>query len=126
MSIPEDCRMTPTHEWHRAEGNTVTVGITQFAADELTDITFVDLPAVGTRIGPGEPFGEIESVKATSELFCKVAGVVSDINPVLADNPERVNDDPFGDGWMVKLTADDLTPLDDLLDKAAYEAMLAG
>ena len=118
--------MTPTHEWHRAEGNTVTVGITRFAADELTDITFVELPAVGTRVGPGEPFGEIESVKATSELFCAVAGVVSDINPVLADNPERVNDDPFGAGWMIKLTADDLTPLDDLLDKAGYEAMLAG
>ncbi len=126
MSIPEDCRMTPTHEWHRAEGNTVTLGITRFAADELTDITFVDLPAVGTRVGPGEPFGEIESVKATSELFCKVAGVVSDVNPVLADNPERVNDDPFGAGWMIKLTADDLAPLDDLLDKAGYEAMLAG
>ena len=126
MPIPDDCRMTPTHEWHRAEGNTVTVGITRFAADELTDITFVELPAVGTRVGPGEPFGEIESVKATSELFCVVSGVVSDINPVLADNPERVNDDPFGAGWMIKLTADDLTPLDDLLDKAGYEAMLAG
>ena len=126
MSIPKDCRMTPTHEWHRAEGNTVTVGITQFAADELTDITFVDLPAVGTRIGPGEPFGEIESVKATSELFSAVSGVVSDINPILADNPERVNDDPFGAGWMIKLTADDVGPLDDLLDKDAYEAMLAG
>lgn len=126
MSIPDDCRMTPTHEWHRAEGNTVAVGITQFAADELTDITFVDLPAVGTRVGPGEPFGEIESVKATSELFCAVSGVVSDVNPVLADNPERVNDDPFGAGWMIKLTADDLAPLDDLLDKAGYEAMLAG
>ncbi len=126
MSIPDDCRMTPTHEWHRAEGNTVAVGITQFAADELTDITFVELPAVGTQVGPGEPFGEIESVKATSELFCAVSGVVSDINPVLADNPERVNDDPFGAGWMIKLTADDLTPLDDLLDKAGYEAMLAG
>ncbi len=126
MSIPDDCRMTPTHEWHRAEGNTVTVGITRFAADELTDITFVELPAVGTRVGPGEPFGEIESVKATSELFSAVSGVVSDVNPVLADNPERVNDDPFGAGWMIKLTADDLAPLDDLLDKAAYEAMLAG
>ena len=126
MSIPDDCRMTPTHEWHRAEGNTVTVGITRFAADELTDITFVDLPAVGTRVGPGEPFGEIESVKATSELFSAVSGVVSDINPVLADNPERVNDDPFGAGWMIKLTADDLAPLEDLLDKAGYEAMLAG
>ena len=126
MSIPDDCRMTPTHEWHRAEGNTVTVGITRFAADELTDITFVDLPAVGTRVGPGEPFGEIESVKATSELFSAVSGVVSDVNPVLADNPERVNDDPFGAGWMIKLTADDLAPLEDLLDKAGYEAMLAG
>ena len=126
MSIPDDCRMTPTHEWHRAEGNTVTVGITRFAADELTDITFVELPAVGTRVGPGEPFGEIESVKATSELFCAVSGVVSDVNPVLADNPERVNDDPFGAGWMIKLTADDLAPLEDLLDKAGYEAMLAG
>ena len=126
MKAPTDRKYSKTHEWYLVNGDVVTMGITQHAADELTDITFVDLPAVGTRVGPGEPFGEIESVKATSELFSAVSGVVSDINPVLADNPERVNDDPFGAGWMIKLTADDLAPLEDLLDKAGYEAMLAG
>ena len=95
MSIPDDCRMTESHEWHRADGNIVTVGITQFAADELTDITYVDLAAVGTQIEAGGTLGEIESVKATSELFCAVGGTVTEINEALVDQPELVNDDPW-------------------------------
>ncbi len=126
MSIPDDCRMTESHEWHRADGNTVTVGITQFAADELTDITYVDLPAAGKIIEAGAIVGEIESVKATSELFCAVGGTVTEVNEALVDQPELVNDDPFGKGWMVKVQTDDLSPLDGLLDKSAYEKQLAG
>jgi len=118
--------MTESHEWHRADGNTVTVGITQFAADELTDITYVDLPAAGKIIEAGAIVGEIESVKATSELFCAVGGTVTEVNEALVDQPELVNDDPFGKGWMVKVQTDDLSPLDGLLDKSAYEKQLAG
>ena len=126
MSIPDDCRMTPSHEWHRAEGSIVTVGITQYAADELTDITYVDLPAVGTIVEVGGAFGEIESVKATSDLLCAVSGEITEINEALADQPELVNDDPFGKGWMIKIMTANLSPLDDLMDKAAYEQMTAG
>ena len=126
MSIPESCRMSRSHEWHLAQGNVVTVGITQHAADELTDITYDDLPEVGTQVEPGNSFGEIESVKATSELFVAVGGTITEINTALADRPELVNRDPFGDGWMIKVTADNVSPLNELLDKAAYEAMIAG
>ena len=121
---PHDRRYSKTHEWYLVEGDVVTVGITQFAADELTDITFVDLPAAGIAIEPGSPFGEIESVKATSELLSTVGGEVIEANDTLADEPDRVNNDPFGTGWMVKIRAGDLSPLDDLMDAAAYEAML--
>ena len=126
MPIPDDYRMTESHEWHHAEGNVVTVGITQFAADELTDITYVDLPPVGKPIESGGAFGEIESVKATSELFSAVGGTVTETNEALAEKPELVNDDPFGKGWLIKIQADDLAPLDALRDKAAYEKLLAG
>ena len=124
MSIPDDCRMTQTHEWHRAEGTIVTIGITQFAADELTDITFVELPEAGARIEAGAAFGEIESVKATSEMFCAVGGTVLAVNEALADRPELVNDDPFGEGWMIRVSTDDTGPLELLLDMAAYEEMI--
>ena len=123
MSIPEDARISQTHEWHRVEGNLVTVGITQFAADELTDITFVDLPETGATVEAGGAFGEIESVKATSEMFCAVGGTVLEVNAALADQPELVNDDPFGKGWMIRVSTDDTGPLDVLLDKAGYEKM---
>ena len=124
MSIPDKFRMSPTHEWHRAEGSVVTVGITQFAADELTDITYVDLPAVGMTVNPSESFGEIESVKATSELFCAVSGTVTAINEKLTEQPELVNNDPHGEGWMIQITADELSPLEDLMDPQAYENLI--
>ena len=125
MAVPQDCKYTQTHEWFKIEGNTVTVGITQFAADELTDITYVELPEVGSEVTAGEDFGEIESVKATSGLFCAVTGKVTEINERLADEPELVNNDPFGDGWMIKIECSDLAPLEKLLDAAAYEKMIA-
>ncbi len=125
MAVPNDRKYSQTHEWFKAEGNTVTIGITQFAADELTDITYVDLPKVGSQVEGGKNFGEIESVKATSELYCAVSGEVIAVNKRLADEPGLVNSDPLGEGWMLKLRTNDLRPLDNLLDGPAYEKMIA-
>lgn len=126
MPVPNDRRYLATHEWFKAEGDVVTVGITKFAADELTDITFVDLPAVGKAVSPGQTFGEIESVKATSGLYSAIAGTVIEVNRRLADEPELVNSDPFGHGWMIKVRCADLSPLGKLLDAAAYEKSSGG
>ncbi len=125
MAVPNDRKYSQTHEWFKAEGDTVTIGITQFAADELTDITFVDLPDVGDAVEGGSHFGEVESVKATSELYCAVSGEVTAVNGKLEDEPGLVNTDPLGDGWMVKIKASDLAPLDKLMDGPAYEKMIS-
>src|SRR5712672_267590 len=102
MSAPKDRRYLETHEWHKLEGDTVTIGITQFAADELTDITFVDLPKIGTKVEPNKRFGEIESVKATSDLYSGVGGTVTAVNDELKNNPGLVNRDSYEGGWMIK------------------------
>ncbi len=121
---PADRKYSKTHEWFKVAGDLVTIGITQFAADELTDITFVDLPKPGTQITAGKPFGEIESVKATSALYSAIGGEVVEINPALADRPELVNQSSFEEGWMIKLRSPDLSPLDGLMDAEAYNAMI--
>lgn len=126
MAVAKDCKYAQTHEWFRVSGKTVTMGITQFAADELTDITYVALPPVGTQITAGKSFGEVESVKATSDLYSAVSGKIVEINAKLDKQPELVNTQPQGDGWMVKVECGDLSPLDKLMDAAAYEKMLAG
>jgi glycine cleavage system H protein len=126
MSVRPDCRYAQTHEWFKLEGKTVTVGITKFAADELTDITYVSLPAVGKQVTAGESFAEVESVKATSDIYSAVSGRVASVNEKLAAAPELVNSDPQGDGWMVKIECTDTSPLEKLLDAAAYEKMLKG
>ena len=126
MAVAKDCRYTQTHEWFRVAGKTVTMGITKFAADELTDITFVSLPEVGRKLDAGKSFGEVESVKATSDLYAAISGTVSATNAKLADHPELVNTDPQGEGWMIQVDAGDLSPLDKLMDAAAYEKMIAG
>ena len=125
MPVPNDRKYSQTHEWFKPEGKTITIGITQFAADELTDITYVDLPKVGAHIEGGHNFGEVESVKATSELFTAVSGTVREVNPRLADEPELVNSDPFGAGWMIKVECTDVTPLNKLMDGAAYDKMIS-
>ncbi len=125
MSVPTDRKFSDTHEWYQVNGNTVTIGISQYAADELTDITYVELPQVGDEIEAGGVAGEIESVKATSELICAVAGKVVSVNDALADKPELLNEDAFGSGWMIKLNVADLAILDSMMDAAAYEARLA-
>lgn len=125
MAVPNDRRYSQTHEWFKVDGDLVTIGITQFAADELTDITYVDLPAVGATVQGGSHFGEVESVKATSELYSAVSGTVAEVNTRLADEPGLVNSDPFGAGWMIRLRCSDPGPLARLLDGPAYEKMIA-
>ncbi|MGH7214646.1 MAG: glycine cleavage system protein GcvH [Tepidisphaeraceae bacterium] len=118
---PKDFRYLQTHEWHRREGDgTVTLGITQFAADELTDITYVALPKVGQKIDANGRFGEIESVKATSDLYSGVAGEVVAINDQLQSTPGLVNTDPYGKGWMLRLRPTDPKQLDELLSAEDY------
>ncbi len=122
MNIPDDRKYAETHEWFSVEDNLVTIGITQHAADELTDITYVELPAVGASIAQGATLGEVESVKATSEIFTAIGGKIAEINEALADQPELINDDAFGDGWLVRIQADSLAPLADLMSAQDYES----
>lgn len=124
-AVPDDRKYTQTHEWLLVEGQVVTVGITQYAADELTDITYVELPETGADVTAGSAMGEIESVKATSDIVAHVSGKVIEINGALADEPGLVNTDPFGRGWMVKVQADDLSALEGLMDASAYAALLS-
>lgn len=124
MDFPTDRRYLATHEWHKLDGDVCTIGITKFAADELTDITYVDLPSVGTELTAGEPFGEIESVKATGDLVCKFSGVVTEVNEKLSDSPELVNEDAHGEGWMIKVKVSDTSVFENLLTAEAYQAQL--
>ena len=120
MSVPSDRRYLQTHEWHKLDGDTVTIGITQFAADELTDVTYVALPKVGDKVSANQRFGEIESVKATSDLYSGVSGTVSAINNELTSNPGLVNSDPFNAGWMIKVKATNPGEVNNLLSPDDY------
>lgn len=124
MNVPTDRKYSKSHEWFKPQGDLVTIGITQFAADELTDITFVDLPKVGGSITAGSPFGEVESVKATSDLMTLIGGEVVEVNGLLADQPGLVNSDPYNSGWMIKVRATDPTLLNGLMDAPAYQRMI--
>ena len=119
-AAPTDRKYLPTHEWHRVDGDVVTIGITQIAADELTDITYVDLPDVGDSVTAGEAFGEVESVKATSDLYSAYSGTVKEVNDALSDDPSLLNTDPHEKGWMLKIEPDGEPQ--GLLDQAAYLA----
>jgi glycine cleavage system H protein len=124
--VPDDLRYTKEHEWVRVDGDEATIGITQYAADQLGDIVYVELPAVGSGVEQSATFGVVESVKAVSDLFAPVAGEVAGANDALTDEPELVNRDPYGDGWMLRIRLADPAQLDDLLDAAAYDALTAG
>ena len=124
MVSPSELRYTKEHEWVRVEGDTATIGITNYAQDQLGDIVFVELPAAGAAVSAAQKFGEIESVKAVSELLAPVSGEVTEANEGLADSPESVNDDPYGDGWMVKVRLSDAAELDQLLSSDEYEAFI--
>lgn len=119
-SAPNDRKYLESHEWHQVSGDTVTIGITQIAADELTDITFVQLPKVGAKVEAGKAFGEIESVKATSDLYSGVSGTVTEVNAKLSSEPGVINQDPYSAGWMIKVKADDVKQVDKLLPVDEY------
>ncbi len=124
MNVPEDLRYTPDHEWVRADGEEGVVGITAYAADQLGDVVFVELPATGTRLSAGASFGAIESVKTASDLFAPLAGEVLAVNDALSTQPELVNSDPYGDGWMLRVRIDDPGSIDRLEDAAAYRTRI--
>jgi len=118
---PEDSRYAKSHEYVHVEGDTGTVGITDYAQKELGDVVFVELPTVGTQLDAGDELGSIESVKAVSELFTPVSGEVTEVNERLRDKPELVNTDPYGDGWMVRIRLTDATEVDELMNAEEYE-----
>ena len=121
MSVPEELQYTRSHEWVRREGETATVGITDHAQDELGDVVFVELPEVGAAFDAGDSFGAVESVKAVSDLYAPVGGEVVEVNSALEDAPEKINEDPYGDGWILKLRAGGEG---DLLSAQEYEQFL--
>ncbi len=125
MSAPSDLRYTRDHEWIKVDGDQATVGITQYAAEQLGDIVFVELPDSGRDLEVAKPFGVVESVKAVSDLYAPISGAVTSTNDALAKEPELVNSDPYGAGWMIKLTIADPTQIDDLLDGSAYDDLVA-
>lgn len=120
MPAPSDLKYLQTHEWHRIEGDTVTIGITQIAADELTDVTFVSLPKVGTTLDANGRFGEVESVKATSDLYSGVSGTVTEINDALTADPSLVNTDSYNRGWMIKMKLANPADAEQLLGVEEY------
>jgi glycine cleavage system H protein len=125
MEFPEDLKYSREHEWALVEGKVATVGITDFAQDKLGDIVFVELPAVGDKVTKDEAMGVVESVKAVSDVYSPVSGTVIEINDDLPDSPDMINEDPYGDGWIVKIQMSDPTDLEDLMDSEAYEAFVA-
>src|SRR3990172_1332019 len=124
MKVPIDRKYSETHEWFLLDDHVVTMGITQYAADELTDITYVELPEVGAKVTAGDAIGEVESVKATSEIFSAVSGTVVAVNTTLVDHPELVNDDAFEEGWMIKIKTDKPDPLRALMAAKEYAAFV--
>ncbi len=122
---PSQLRYSPTHEWVRIDGSTATVGISRFAVDQLTDLIMIELPSVGTQLVPGKSFGEIESVKAVSDLYAPIGGEVVEVNSDVANNVQLLADDPYEKGWLIKLRIDDPSDTADLMDFAAYEKRIA-
>ena len=125
MEFPDDVHYTKEHEWLRLEGNDALIGITDFAQDALGDVVFVELPAVGATLTQGQTFGVVESNKTVSDLFAPVTGRVTAVNHVLREEPERVNRDPYGEGWMIRIAVSKREEVDGLLDAAAYRAFVA-
>lgn len=124
MTRPAKVRYTESHEWALLEGETVTLGVTDFAIEHLGDIVFVDLPEAGTDVAPGDAVCEIESVKAVAEVYTPVTGTIAEVNGVLGDDPAPLAAEPYGSGWLVKITATDTSGLEKLMDLAAYEKHL--
>ena len=123
MSSPADRRYSESHEWFLADGDLVTIGITTHATEALTDITYVEMKPAATTLAAGDSVGEVESVKTTSDIYTAIAGEVAETNQAVVDDPSLVNSDPYGEGWLVRVKASDLGPLEGLMDASAYDAM---
>jgi glycine cleavage system H protein len=126
MNIPDELRYSTDHEWVRLEDGRVRVGITDYAQDALGDVVFVDLPQVGIAVVAGDSFSEVESTKSVSEIYAPVGGTIIEVNGDLADFPQRLNEDPYGEGWICIIEPSDVAELDDLLDGPAYQAHING
>ncbi|MDB2571115.1 MAG: glycine cleavage system protein GcvH [Polaribacter sp.] len=126
MNIPSELKYTKDHEWIKIEGNTAIVGITDFAQGELGDIVYVDVDTLDDTVEEGDVFGSVEAVKTVSDLFMPLSGEVAEFNEALEDAPELVNSDPYGAGWMIKITISDDSQIEALLDAAAYKTLIAG
>ena len=124
-SYPDDLLYHPEHDWVRIDGDTATFGITWFAQDALGEVVFIDPPEVGTRVTKDEPYAEVESVKAVSDVIAPLSGEIVEVNAALAEKPETINDDPYGDGWLVRVKLSDEGEKDGLMDAAAYAASLS-
>ena len=124
MEFPEDLRYTKEHEWARADGARVRVGITDFAQDALGDVVYVDLPEVGAEVTASQAFGEVESTKSVSDVFSPLSGTIVERNPLLDERPELVNEQPYGDGWLIVIEVGDPALVEQLLDAAAYQAFI--
>jgi len=125
MNIPENLKYTKDHEWIKVNGDEAMIGITDFAQGELGDIVFVEIETEGETLGKGDVFGTIEAVKTVSDMFIPVSGEVTEVNPQIEDNPEIVNKEPYGDGWLIKVKMSDTSELDALLDAEAYKAHIS-
>ena len=126
LNLPDNLRYDKEHEWVLVENGVATVGISDYAQDQLGDVVFVELPEVGATFSKGDEFGTVESVKAVSELYMPISGEITAINTDLEENPERVNISPYGTGWMIKIKPNDISEIDSLMDKPAYIEMLQG
>ncbi len=126
MNVPEGLRYSSDHEWVAVDGDIARVGITDYAQDALGDVVYVDLPVAGASVAAAGSFGEVESTKSVSELYAPVSGEIAAVNDALADQPEKLNEDPYGDGWIITITMSDPSELDGLLDAAAYTALIEG
>jgi glycine cleavage system H protein len=124
VEFPGDLRYTKEHEWARREGSRVRVGITDFAQDALGDVVYVDIPEVGASVRAATPFGEVESTKSVSDVYCPVSGTVAERNPLVDDRPELVNEQPYGDGWLIVVEGAAEDALDQLMDASAYRAFV--
>lgn len=126
MDVPDDLRYSTDHEWARLEGVRVRIGITDYAQDALGDVVYVQVPALGTVVKAGESFSEVESTKSVSDIYAPVAGTIVEINTELTDTPQRVNEDPYGEGWLCVIEPSDLSEYESLMDAASYRALVEG
>jgi glycine cleavage system H protein len=124
MNVPEDLRYTTDHEWLRLEGEQLRIGITDYAQDALGDVVFVQLPEPGAKLTAGESFGEVESTKSVSDVYAPVSGTVVEVNAELGESPQRLNEDPYGEGWLCLISTDDLNAASSLLDAEAYRKLI--